>query len=171
MIEFERSTDYALIRQVMTHARVWPHITDDGSPNVDSFHPVESESFWYVLARRDGELLGLFLFVPENMITWSVHTCLLPVAWGPVARECGRGVAEWIWRETLCHRIVTTVPVTNTLALEFAKSCGMRAFGRNPQSILKGGKLVDQILLGISRPAEYNFSGPQAVRETEKVGG
>jgi RimJ/RimL family protein N-acetyltransferase len=170
MIEFERSTDYELIRQVMTHRRVWGKIRDDYSPNIENFRPIEHEAMWYVTCRKDGDLMGLFLFVPLNAILVEVHTCLLPVAYGAVARECGRGVAEWLWRNSIVHRIITSVPESNPLALEFAKDCGMKAFGRNPKSILKGGKLQDQIMLGLSRPAEANFSEPEAV-PAEATGG
>ena len=150
---YKRTYNYELARSIMTHSRVYPHISDDYSPNSQNYRPFEDESLWYVLVTSDdGELLGLFLFVPMNAICWDVHTCLLPKCWGPSARRAGRGMAEWVWGNTLCHRIITSVPETNRLALQFAIACGMTEYGRNEKSILKGGRLLDQICLGISRP-------------------
>lgn len=167
---FARTYNYELARSIMTHARVYPHITDDYSPNVNSYRPLENEALWYVLVSGDeGELLGLFLFVPENAICWSVHTCLLPKAWGPMARRAGREMAGWIWENTLCHRIVTSVPESNRLALEFAVACGMTEYGRNEKSILKGGKLQDQVCLGISRPIVISASRPTPAEEPQEV--
>lgn len=154
----------------MTHSRVYPHISDDYSPNSANYRPFEDESLWYVLVTSDdGELLGLFLFVPQNAINWEVHTCLLPKAWGPIARKAGRGMAEWVWANTLCHRITTSVPESNRLALQFALACGMTIFGRNEKSILKGGRLQDQVLLGISRPITATTIGPETAGEPQEV--
>lgn len=162
---FVRTYNYELARTIMTHsARIYRAISDDCSPSIEHFKPFEHESLWYVLVISDGgELLGLFLFVPQNAICFSVHTCLLPKAWGPLAKQAGRGVAEWMWENSICHRIVTEVPENNKLALQYAQDCGMTIYGRNPQSILKGGKLMSQVLLGISRPARFTFSKSAAL--------
>jgi hypothetical protein len=61
---------------------------------------------------------------------------------------------EWIWAHTPCRRIVTNVPEDNRLAYQFALAGGMEVYGRNEASVLKRGRLVDQICLGISRPRE-----------------
>jgi hypothetical protein len=63
-------------------------------------------------------------------------------------------MAEWIWHNTPCRRLITNVPADNRLAFQFALSAGMEPYGKNEDSFLKGGKLLDQICLGISRPSE-----------------
>lgn len=147
---FERTKDYALIRKIMTHHRVYPHITDDGCPPVEKFHPGESDDLWYILV-TDDEPLGLWLFVPQNAVCWEVHTCMLPVAWGERAAAAAKEMAEWIWKNTPCRRIITNVPECNRLALKFAKAAGMVEFGRNEKSFLKNGKLWGQIMLGLTK--------------------
>lgn len=151
---FERCRDYGLIRSIMTHPRVYQHISDDGSPDVAEFQPVESEALWYVVVRDGEKVLGLWLLVPQNSICWEIHTCLLPEAYGQTGRRAAVEMAEWIWANTPCRRLITTVPVSNLLAHRFAVRSGMREFGRNPASFLKNGALHDQILLGMSKPEE-----------------
>src|SRR6185369_16871555 len=94
---------------------------------------------WWIQAMDDHDgapgfidtTLGLFLFHPHNSICWEVHTCLLPAAWGERATRAGKGVVQWIWKNTPCLRIITNVPAYNRLAYRFALRCGMTEFGRN----------------------------------------
>lgn len=150
-LTFERTSDFDLVRSIMTHPRVYPHITDDGCPPVEEFHPSEDRMLWYILVRNAGKPVGLWLFVPTNAVCWEVHTCLLPEAWGDVGREAAKRMAEWIWQYTACRRIITNVPECNRLALRFAKAAGMLEFGRNEASFLKNGRLHAQIMLGLTK--------------------
>jgi hypothetical protein len=63
-------------------------------------------------------------------------------------------VLEWIWTNTPCRRIVTGVPQGNRLAFRFAVAAGMEQYGVNEASFLRGGRMLDQICLGISRPRD-----------------
>ena len=150
---FERTTDYELVRRVVTHPRIWPGASDDFSPPAEEWRPIEHEALWYVAVRDGEEFLGLFVFVPASPVCWEVHTCLLPCSWGERAVQAAREVAEWIWLNSGCRRITTAVPAFNRLAHRLARRAGMREYGRNLKSYMKHGKLHDQILLGLS-PAE-----------------
>ena len=151
---FTRTTDYSVIRSIITHPKVYPNVSDDFSPKREDFVPIEHPGIWYVLVSDGEELLGVFTFIPQNAVCWEVHTCLLPNAWGERAKDAGRGVIQWIWDNTPCLRIVTNVPRYNRLALGFALQSGLKQFGNNSRSYMKKGKLHDQILLGISRASE-----------------
>jgi len=162
MIHFERSFDYPLIRHIMTHPKIYPHITDDYSPPISEYHPIQNEYMWYVIVHDiyvvdvgPEEILGLWVLHPHNTICWEIHTCLLPNAWGPRGQVAARLLPEWIWQNTTCRRIITAVPTTNRLALHFAFKAGMKAYGVNEASYFKNDRLCDQVVLGISAPAEY----------------
>lgn len=163
MITFERTQDYEMVRYILTHPRIYPHISDDCSPAAADYRPIESEAIWYVLAKdvdpklsdyidsdEGPDTLGLWMFVPQNGVCWEVHTALLPCAWGDVGLTAARLLPDWIWRHTPCRRIITNVPATNRLAMHFARRAGMKIFGANRASYMKGGKLWDQICLGLS---------------------
>lgn len=154
MISFERTFDWALIKQIFTHPRIWPHITDDGSPTAADYEPPQHEAIWYVLAKDGMTVLGIWMLVPENMACWKIHTCLLPGAWGHLGHEAALLLPMWIWEHTQCQRIITDVPDDNRLALRFAKQAGMEQFGVNPRSYMKNKTLHDVIMLGISKPLE-----------------
>lgn len=169
MITFERSFDYALIRTIVTHPRIWPFISDDGSPPVEQYRPIESEAVWYVVARDGAEILGLWMLHPHNAVCWEIHTCLLPGAWGDRALEAARLFPEWIWANTVCRRVVTNVPDYNRVALKFAWRSGMLEYGVNPASFLKNGKLYDQVCLGISPQTRDVAQGAIAGAELEET--
>jgi len=175
MITFKRTFKYALVREIFIHPRIWPYVSDDGSPAPDDYRVPEDPNVWYVLVLDVGEagaeLLGCWTFHPHNLVCWEVHTCLLPVAWGDTGLEAGRAVIRWVWQNTPCRRIITNVAITNRLALHFARNAGLKEYGLNEKSWLKGGKLIDQVCLGISRPVGMPLFEPQTVVETREQEG
>jgi RimJ/RimL family protein N-acetyltransferase len=152
MIRFERTSDLTLVREIMTHPKVYPWISDDGSPSREEYRP--HPDLLYVLVFDDEELLGLWAFTPQNSVTWEVHTCLLPGQDFHRARTAAIEMAGWVWANSDCHRIVTTVPRSNRAARLFARAAGMVEYGLNEKSFRKNGTLHDQFLFGISRPEE-----------------
>lgn len=173
MIRFERSFNYALIRDIITHPKLWPHLSDDLSGPASQYQPVQHPNIWYVMpwdhasGDEPPELLGLWMFVPQTSICWEVHTALLPIAWGPRGQTAAVLLPNWIWANTQCRRIITNVPTRNRLALHFALKAGMRIYGCNRESYLKNGVLCDQLCLGLSKPANRPAIEEPAVQEEE----
>jgi RimJ/RimL family protein N-acetyltransferase len=151
MLTFERSRDFAIIGEIMRHAKLYDACADDFSPTRERFVPREEEAIWYVLARNGERVLGLFALAPQNAICWEIHTRLLPESWGAAASAAARGVVLWIFANTPCVRLVTACPAYNRLAIRFAERAGMTCYGINLASWQKNGKLFNQVLLGISK--------------------
>lgn len=149
---FERSEDWELVKQIVTHEKIYPHVSDDFAPPAAEWEPTKHPDVLYVVARDGEEVLGLWALIPENRICMKVHTCLLPGAWGERARRAASEFIPWVWANTGCQRLNTDVPEFNRIALRFALQGGFTQFGVNPKSFKKNGKLWDQIMLGISRP-------------------
>lgn len=142
----ERTFDYAFVRRVITHPKVFPWVTDDGSPSAKDYQPVTGEGVFYIAIENE----GLFVFMPENCVTASIHTCLTPALWGR-SEEAARLAIQWMFEKTKFQRITTTVPENNPLAMRLARRVGLIEYGRNPKSWMKGGVLMDQILYGINK--------------------
>lgn len=147
---FERTTDYDLIREIVTHPKLYSWLTDDFSPPPRDYRPPEHPAIWYLLVKEGETRLGLFMAAPLNGVLFELHTCLLPPAWGGKSREALRSVIQWIFENTPCRRIVTHVPRDNRLALKLAADVGLERIGVNRNSFLKNGKLLDLILFGAS---------------------
>lgn len=154
MVEVRRIYDEGLIRDTITHPKVYPAASDDGSPTVDSYKPPVSPYVMYLGCYDDeSRYVGLFMLVTVNVATVELHTFMLPKAWGPKAKACAAAAADWIWENTKFIRIITVIPDFNRLAIKFAETGGMSRYGLNPQSWLKNGKVFDTVLMGISKPA------------------
>lgn len=166
MIEIVRTFDADYVQSVMTHPKIYPHISDDGSQAVQEFNAhalVENENILFLKAQYhipvgsifnaagDTEPMGVFVVHPHNHITYEIHTCVLPSWWGPYALVAGRKVIQYVFQHTPCQKLITHVPEDNRAALAYAKRCGLVQEGINRKSFLKNGKRLDQILLGISK--------------------
>jgi len=150
-INFSESKDWETIRNIVTNQKIYPYVSDDFSPAPENYQPIQQEQAHYVLVRDGDELLGLWAFCEHTHICWQVHTCLLPIAYGERARIAAREMAEWIWNNTYCLRVITEIPEYNRLALRFARQSGMIDFGFNHACYLKHGVLYGVYLLGMSR--------------------
>jgi RimJ/RimL family protein N-acetyltransferase len=150
---FERTYDWAFVKQLVTHPKIWPQITYDGAPDPkEEFHD-PGESTWCILAKDADEVLGLYVCCQQNPCCWDAHIYMLPAAWGDRARQATKEFFEWLFRNSAAHRIIGSIPDYNRFGVAFALHCGMVPFGVNPQSVKKDGKLWDQTLLGITRAA------------------
>ena len=140
--------DEAKIKTTVTHPAIWPHVSDD-SCKVDDYTPHMNGVLWLEVV--EDQSLGVYLVHPHNSVTYEIHTCLLPIAWGSKARQAGKLVLDWMFANTPCQKVITQVPQTNALALRYAKRCGMVVEGNNRQSFLKNGQLLDMTQLGITK--------------------
>lgn len=148
----EPSKDYALISAIIRHKKVYPQIADDFSPDPEDYRCPEYSSVTYLLARDRGELLGVWILICLSQVHSEIQFCPLPTSWGGRARAATRAVYAWVWSNTGCQRLTTTIAATNRLALILAHSAGMEQWGRNPCSVQRHGKLLSQVSLGITRP-------------------
>ncbi len=146
-MNLERTHDMELVREILAHPAIWPHIHDDG---VSEPAPVDAPSLYWLLVQADG-VGGVFLLHPHNTACYEVHTCLLPRMWGAQATTATHLVRAWMFQNTPCQKLITNVPADNLLALRFAKRCGMTPEGVNRRSFLKGGVLLDQHVLGLTK--------------------
>jgi RimJ/RimL family protein N-acetyltransferase len=152
MMEIERTHDYELVRKIMVHPRIWPHISDDGSGDPADFRPPGTDRVVYLAVGDMGSVYGLWMLHPWNHVCWEVHTMVLPEGRGRPAYQGAIMTLEWAFRH-VARKVVTQVPAPNIQALRFAQRCGMQVEGINRASFLRRGVLHDQTLLGITQEA------------------
>ena len=141
------------MRQIFTDPGVWPYITDDFTPPSKDFRVNLHESIVYLLVWVEDAPIGLFSLVPRNAIRWEAHVSMLRKVNPAVTHKAGREAVEWIWRETLCRRLVAEVPACNKAAIRFGlRAMGMEIYGRDRAAFAKLGKLHDLVCMGVSRP-------------------
>lgn len=149
---FERTRDKDAIRAIVAHGLLWGAMSDDFAPETPAaWDPPDPEACLYLLVKQQDELLGLWMFVPQNKVCFDAHVGYLPAAYGTRARVAARACFEWIFLHTSAQRITAGVPEYNRLALKFAREIGMTDYGFNPASYQKEGRLWGQHLLGVSK--------------------
>jgi hypothetical protein len=151
--QIEATTDVFIVRHILTHPKIYRRASDDFALPVGQFQPA-MQGIVYVLLKCNGLHMGLWGLCPHSKILWEVHTCLLPQAWGETARAAVPHFLQWVWDNTPCKRIITSVPHFNRAALKFALGSGMTEYGLNPGAFQKWGKLYDVHMLGLSRPED-----------------
>lgn len=149
---FERTTDYAIIRAIITHPTQYRHAGDDFSPKVEDFRVNEDPRIWYILYRDLGKPGALLTFLPQNPICFEVHLCVLPFLWGKYHPTAILAAAfRWMFNNSPARRMVASIPIKNRLAIRLATRAGMARYGKNERSVMRGGRLQDQVLFGIDK--------------------
>jgi Protein of unknown function (DUF2824) len=146
-LEVERTFDYGLVRRIMTHPDIYPYMVSDGAASAEDFGPGRGEHLWYILVHDGAELLGMFLCVPLNAITWEAHTMFFPGIGGRRAIAAYRCGLEWLWANSPCKKIVGFIPEDNPRALVVALRGGAEKLGVLTKSISKHGRLLDQTVV------------------------
>lgn len=147
-MKIERTYDMALVRQIVMHPAIWPHVHED---NVgDDWQPVAMDEFIWMLI-SDPDPIGVFLVHQRNAECYEMHTCLLPESWGAKAAAAAQMLLRWAFTDLQCRKMITAVPEYNRAALRFAKAGGMQQEGINRASYLHAGQMIDQIMLGITK--------------------
>lgn len=150
-MRIERTHDMGLIEAVLSHPAIYPCVTDDSSPPVEDFVPIDNPSFYRLAAYEDDEVVGVFLFHPENFICYRGHFCILPKYWGIVTDSATKAALRWMFDNAPCLKITGHIPAYNLAACRASSRAGMRVEGRSIRSVMKGGILHDQILFGIEK--------------------
>ncbi len=148
-MKLARTHDMAVVERIMRHPKVWPHIHDDGAP--EDWAPTDHEALHWLLVSVGDEPQGVFLVHPINSYCFEMHTCLTPALWGAPAVQAAKLLGDWIFSSTACRKLITNVPACNRMALRFAKAGGMQQEGVNRASFMRGGVMLDQIVLGIKK--------------------
>lgn len=150
-ISFAVSTDYPLIRRLLTDMRCYRRIINDSAPPVDAFQVGPFPDVVYVVASTGWGPLAVFLMIGKIPHEAEIHFSMTPAAWGQSERVA-KAFLEWVWRETSVNTLIAEVPSYNSLALRLAKLVGFQDAGmRKFYAGKKHGKYFDLIVLTLER--------------------
>ena len=146
MIAFERTNQAALIRAIFSHA--FPTLEQERGAGIFRHFARENEC---ILARADGDLVGLYMLCGLNEVLCEIHFALLPQAWGTRGLAISRAFLAWFWQNTGYERLIGNIDSGNCLALRFVERLGFRVFGVNERAMRKHGELIDAVMVGVTR--------------------
>jgi hypothetical protein len=156
VISLDRTTDYGLVRSILTAPGIYELIGDDFSPPREKFAVNTHPLIRYVTAEDDARgLFGLFCLFPQNYICWELHVVMLPGATAPEKWGAARGLLPWLAGNTGCRRLTAMVPQHNAAArIYVSHGVGMRYVGRHQQAFPYRGQLEDLLIFGAPVPEE-----------------
>jgi len=149
MIAAERTYDKVLIKSIIFNQAIWECIAEDGQEKADFDPDVESEC-WLVM-RLDEIPIALYNIHALNSVTAQIHAHVLPAYRKEHSKETGALVLRYILENTDYQKIVAVIPVIYENVKKFTMSFGFVEEGINRKSIMKGGELLDQWMLGATR--------------------
>lgn len=132
-MNFERSTDYELIREILTEPRCYRPMGHTAE-EMEYFEVGPAPQIDYILAREGARPLAVFLIVQGV----EIHFCFVPSVWGhtlPIARA----FVAWVWANTDAKVLLGPVPAHNRLALRLACAAGFREYAN------RGGNVLTEI--------------------------
>lgn len=150
----ERTNDAALIKQLATDPSIFPFVTDDYFPDPVKWEPLMLPFVYNLVALDVAGAFGFGIFIPRTHSCFESHMGFLPRSYGAQALTAFKRMLLWIWNHTTAARCVGEIAVSNERAIAFAKRAGFQQYGFNPRSVKRGGRLLNQVCLGISRPEE-----------------
>lgn len=141
------TTDYDFVIKVALNDEIWPWISDDCGVK-ENYIP--DERMLYLKISDDSKDVGFFSISCHNSVLFEIHTAILPEFWGK-SLKYSTEVIGWIFGNTACQKLMTFVPENNNRALVFAERSGLKKEAFIADSFLKGGNLIGQHILSISR--------------------
>jgi len=148
MIQVSRSHDPDLVAELVTDDDVWHEASDDNTGSPDNFVPVFHDSVYYLVPWLDGVPMGIFALTPVNSVTWEWHTGILRPFRGRSAIRGALLAVEWMALNTPARKLITWVDAEARHVYLYAKAGGFGIEGTSHGSLLKGGRLHDQYLMG-----------------------
>lgn len=118
------------------------HLADD-SGALDTQGP-------FVGVEIGGEPAGAFSVKPLNDHCYQIHGGVHPGFWGRGAQVCD-AMGVFLFNTTPCLKIVAIIPAFNRLMIACVKELGMTQEGVLSKSFMKGFKMHDQIVFGMTK--------------------
>jgi len=140
-----RCTNEKDISRIVNHPKVWDMVSDDLSQK--PYVSVMNDSIIYLTNKHK---TGLIRIDPFNGITGQVHTTALPELWGKAVGFVKESTI-WLFDNTRYMKVITFIPTYNKLAIKLAIKSGMEQEGCIKKSFLKGWKLHDQLIYGLTK--------------------
>jgi hypothetical protein len=138
------------VRQVLSRPEIFAVIAEDGQTPEDIDLDVFNDCW---LSMMEGDLfVGCYKLHALNRITVKAHAQILPEYRKKYSRDTGIALHEYIYNKAPAYlKVVVEIPTIYPNVKQFATDIGFREEGINRSSYLKGGEVIDQWMLGITR--------------------
>ena len=147
------------IDHILKSPELFDRIAEDGISPEEYEVPFDGHQC-YMKILNDDQLIGVWNLYPVNRSTLNIH-CNILEDHREHGKYAGRLILEWFVDDCpkQYEKLNAEVPVIYPEVYHFTKGFGFSDEGINRQSIMKGGVLVDQYRLGITKAETMAFLG------------
>jgi len=131
------------VKDLLRHPKVWGMVSGDSQEDFE----ITGRCFGYY---RGDKLIAVLGCRPLSQILFDVHIAAHPDTWGctkPILYSLG----QYVFKNSTCIKMVGFIPAYNKPAIAIAKRCGFKHEGTLTKSVVKGWKLHDQEIFGMSK--------------------
>ena len=149
-MKIEYSTDYALIKAILSHPENWYYVSDDFCESIEQFEPRQGNGFHYYLVIEDEKPVGCLMLVQVSTVALELHAALTPNFKGDKSQSVLDGLLPVIRADLpAAKRLRVFIPAWNKRALSAAIKSGLEFMGIEKEGSAKDGALHDLILFGV----------------------
>lgn len=131
-----------------------PYIVRAFKQDNRDFKPQKHPLIKYYSAFNNDTFLGCFMFINFSHNEIEAHSMLNKK--GMIySRELGRMFLEECFSATEITRVTTYIPNDLSKAINYVKKCGFKEEGIKRDSIYRNNKLLNNVILGITRKDFY----------------
>ena len=150
MIELSICKDLDYIKSVMIDDKeMYSRSSDDFTPK--NIHEGFHSALW-LQCKKDNQKIGLSAIKVASSSVLNIHIHIQKQFRGAGTIEVGKTILRWVVENAgpSFYKINTKVPVIYKDVIRFAHTLGFKDEGVDRLSIMKSGKLVDRLNLGIT---------------------
>lgn len=133
----------------LTEPELWERISADGL-RVEDFELTFRPGVSYVGLFDASVLFGILILHEEQEYTYEAHINIQQEFRKDYSAKAGRLCMQYIAWQTSILKVNAQVPAVYKDVSKWLKKIGLSYEGLNRHSIMKGGKLVDQLRYGIT---------------------
>ena len=149
----ERTKDKSIISKILNDDDIFNAIAEDGCKKGE-FDPDVDGEIWVSVVH--GELMGVCNFHAINKITIQGHIHILKKH-RKHSLLAANSIYRWLLDNSGFLKLNVEIPSCHINVMKYCKAIGFSLEGLNRLSYLKGGKVLDQVLLGITRSEIEDF--------------
>ena len=151
MITLNTNPSTASVEAVIKDPEIFGRIAEDGH-DLESYKITHNESQCFFTLESEGAVIGVWILYPANKSTLNIH-CNILKEHREHGKEAGRLILEWFVNNAASNykKLNAEIPVIYPEVYHYTRAYGFKDEGINRASIMKGGALVDQFRLGLTR--------------------
>jgi hypothetical protein len=145
----EPCTNPKVIKQILSDPELWERISQ--STKIDDWEPcLDIDNSWFA-CWEGGEPIGCFLFEVCNESTIEIHINILKQYREEFSYKIGCEIIKLFSENPVFDKMIAAIPECCKDVYQYTIKFGFINEGINRLSIKKNGKLVNQIMLGITK--------------------